>query len=246
MLEVHDLSKSFGAVQVTRGVSLTLVPGERRVLLGPNGAGKTTFFNLLVGELAPDAGTILIDGQDVTTLPVHRRARLGLARSYQKNNLFPGLTVFENLGLAAATAQGRAGAMWHDTLRAPAIRDRVEQVADTVGLSDRLRDNVETIPYGVRRQLELGLALATGPRLLLMDEPTSGLGPDTTHAFHGLLKALPRDLTVLIVEHDMDLAFDVADRVSVLNYGEMVFEGVPAEARNSQLVRDIYLGHWDA
>ncbi len=244
MLEARDLSKSFGALSVVRNVSLALEPGERRVVLGPNGAGKTTLFNLLAGELRPDAGSVLLDGGDITRLPVHARARAGLARSYQKNNLLPGLTVAENLSLAAATAQGRDGALLRDSFADVAVREIVAETAARVGLTELLDAPVDEIAYGPRRQLEVGLALATRPRVLMMDEPTSGVGPEMVAAFHGLLHALPRGLTVLIIEHDMDLAFDIADRVSVLNSGELVFEGSPAEARASPLLREIYLGGW--
>ena len=244
MLEARGLSKSFGALRVVRDVSLALAPGERRVVLGPNGAGKTTLFNLLAGELRPDAGSVRLDGADVTRLPVHARARAGLARSYQKNNLLPGLTVAENLSLAAATAQRRDGSLLGDSFAHPAVREAVAEIAERVGLAGLLDAPVDAIAYGPRRQLEVGLALATRPRVLLMDEPTSGVGPEMVAAFHRLLHSLPRALTVLIIEHDMDLAFDIADRVSVLNGGELVFEGSPDEARASALLREIYLGGW--
>jgi ABC-type branched-subunit amino acid transport system ATPase component len=244
MLEARGLSKSFGALSVVRDVSLALEPGERRVVLGPNGAGKTTLFNLLAGELRPDAGRVLLDGADITGLPVHARARAGLARSYQKNNLLPGLTVGENLALAAATAQRRDATLLADSFALPAVRETVTEVAARVGLAEMLGAPVDAIAYGPRRQLEVGLALASRPRVLMMDEPTSGIGPEMVAAFHRLLHALPRALTVLIIEHDMDLAFDIADRVSVLNGGELVFEGSPTEARASALLRDIYLGGW--
>lgn len=244
MLEARSLSKHFGALQVVRGVSLALVPGERRVVLGPNGAGKTTLFNLLAGELRSDEGTIHLDGADITRLTVDARARAGLARSYQKNNLLPGLTVRENLSLAAATAQGRTASLVHDSFADPAVRDEVAGTAARVALTDLLDTPVEELAYGPRRQLEVGLALATRPRVLMMDEPTSGVGPEMVAAFHRLLHSLPRDLTVLIIEHDMDLAFDIADRVTVLDQGEIVFEGPPGEARASTLLREIYLGGW--
>ena len=246
MLEVQNLSKRFGALRVVSDVSLTLAPGERRVVLGPNGAGKTTLFNLLAGELRPDAGTVRLGGADVTRLAVHARARAGLARSYQKNNLLPGLTVAENLSLAAATAQRRDASLLGDSFADARVRETVAEVAAGVGLTALLDASVDAIAYGPRRQLEVGLALATRPRVLLMDEPTSGVGPEMVAAFHRLLHALPRALTVLIIEHDMDLAFDIADRVSVLNHGELVFEGTPDEARASALVREIYLGGWAA
>jgi branched-chain amino acid transport system ATP-binding protein len=242
VLEARGLSKSFGALRVVRDVSLVLAPGERRVVLGPNGAGKTTLFNLLAGELRPDAGAVRLDGRDVTRLPVHARA--GLARSYQKNNLLPGLTVAENLCLAAATAQRREASLLGDSFADPAVRETVDEVAARVGLTELMHAPVDAIAYGPRRQLEVGLALATRPRVLLMDEPTSGVGPEMVASFHRLLHSLPRALTVLIIEHDMDLAFDIADRVSVLNHGELVFEGSPDEARASPMLREIYLGGW--
>jgi ABC-type branched-subunit amino acid transport system ATPase component len=246
MLEARGLTKSFGALTVARQVSLQVARGERRVLLGPNGAGKTTLFNLLVGELAADSGQVLVDGRDVTALSVDARARLGLARSYQRNNLFAGLTVRENLGLAAACAQGKASALLADSLRDRGVAGTVEEVAVRVGLAELLGAPVETIPYGARRRLEVGLALASRPRILLMDEPTSGIGPGGIKAFHAFLHGLPSELTILIVEHDMDLAFDIADRVTVLNHGEVVFDGPPRAARDSALVREIYLGTWGA
>ena len=244
MLEVRNLTKSFGALKVTNAVSLAVQPGERRVVLGPNGAGKTTLFNLLVGELKADSGAILIGGRDVTALSVDARARLGLARSYQRNNLFSGLSVRDNLCLAAATAQGRAAALFRDTLDDPAVSETVQAVAAQVDLTELLSHMVDSIPYGARRKLELGLALATRPQVLLMDEPTSGIGPGGVEAFHTMLLGLPAELTVLIVEHDMDLAFTVADRITVLNYGEVVFDGPPEAARNDAMVRNIYLGSW--
>lgn len=242
MLETERLSKSFGSVAAANNVSLRLEKGERRVVLGPNGAGKTTLFNLLAGELRPTSGHIRIAGVDVTSLAVDARARLGLARSYQKNNLFNELTVRENLALAVATATGASSWLLHDTLANPAIADRVTETAALTGLRDLLPMRVDRISYGARRQLEVALALATRPRILLMDEPTSGIGPAMIAAFHELLKSLPRDLTILIIEHDMDLAFSVADRITVMNYGEVVFEGDVAATRASPLVNEIYLG----
>lgn len=245
MLEAVRLCKAFGSLVVTDNVSLKLEPGERRVILGPNGAGKTTLFNLLVGELKPSEGKIHLSGADLTPLSIEARARMGLARSYQKNNLFNGLTIRENLELAGARALGLSRHLLRDTHRDPRLRDLVEEVAEQVGLTSRLEETVEHSSYGNRRQLEVGLALAMRPKVLLMDEPTSGVGPGMIQAFHELLHSLSRDLTILIVEHDMDLAFDVADRITVLNYGKVVFEGTPEETRASELVQEIYLGGWD-
>ncbi|MCZ7676333.1 MAG: ABC transporter ATP-binding protein [Roseovarius sp.] len=246
MLEVRKLCKAFGGLKVTRGVTFALEPGERRVILGPNGAGKTTLFNQLVGTLTPSSGDILVEGRSVMGLSVAARARAGLSRSYQKNNLFEDLSVRENLMLAAAAGQGKAHSVWRDSFRDAAVRETVAEVAQQVALTEMLDMPVRSASYGSRRQLEVGLALATRPRILLMDEPTSGVGPTMIEGFHRLLHSLPRELTVLIIEHDMDLAFDVADRITVLNFGEVVFEGTPDETRGNKVVRDIYLGDWQA
>ena len=244
MLDVVKLRKSFGSLLVTDDVSLHLEKGERRVVLGPNGAGKTTLFNLLVGELAPTAGDILVGGTSVTSLPVEARARMGLSRSYQKNNLFDGLTIRENLSLAAAAAMGLSSSLFRDTHRDPSLQRVVKDVAAQVGLKKLLDMPVRNASYGNRRKLEVGLALANSPKVLLMDEPTSGVGPGMIQAFHKLIDSLPRELTILIIEHDMDLAFHVADSITVLNYGKVVFEGTPDETRASPLVNEIYLGDW--
>ncbi len=245
MLEVRKLNKSFGALNVTKNVSLTLTKGERRVVLGPNGAGKTTLFNLVAGTLSPDSGDILVDGAPVTRFTADKRARLGMSRSYQKNNLFEDLTIRENLTLAAMIAQGRTRSLIRPHHAAPEVVDCVEQVAAQVNLDRILDKPVRGASYGDRRRLEIGLALATRPKILLLDEPTSGVGPDMIEAFPRLLSDLPRDLTMLIIEHDFDLGFDIADRVTVLNYGEVVFEGDPDQTRASPVVKEIYLGDWE-
>lgn len=245
MLEVNNLSKHFGALHVTRDVSMRVEKGERRVILGPNGAGKTTLFNQLVGEYAPDSGSIRINNVDVTTWSVAKRANFGLSRSYQQNTLFDGLTVAENLGLAASIKVNKSTALWRDSLTSPDVRALVKETAGQVDLTQHLNARVSGVAYGIRRQLEVGIALATQPRVLLMDEPTSGVGPEMIGAFHQLLKRLPEDLTIVIIEHDMGLAFDVADSMTVLNYGEVVFEGSPEEAGQSKLLQDIYLGTFE-
>ncbi len=244
MLEVTELCKSFGGLRVSRNIAMKLEKGERRVVLGPNGAGKTTLFNLLAGTLQPTSGEIRLDGERITDLNVEQRARLGLSRSYQKNNLFEGLTVRENLALAAATARGGTSSFFSRIHESREVRETIEEVAEMVALADKLDLGVAHASYGNRRQLEVGLALATKPKLLLMDEPTSGVGPGMIDAFHRLIASLPRELTIVIIEHDLDLGFDVADRITVLNYGEVVFEGTPDETKGSDVVKEIYLGDW--
>ena len=242
MLEAIQLSKKFGTVLVTNQLSLRLEPGERHVVLGPNGAGKTTLFNLLAGTLAPDAGEIYFNQQRITDLSVTERARRGLVRSYQRNTLFDGLTIFENLALAASAALRRSGSFLRDSFQDPATCQLVEEVAVQLALTDHLQHPAGKMSYGIRRQLELGLALANRPTLLLMDEPSSGIGPERARGFHDMLRVLPRDLTLLIVEHDMDLAFSIADRLTVLDAGRIVFTGDPEQTRASPLVQRLYLG----
>lgn len=242
MLRAERLSKSFGAFEVTRNVSLAVPIGVRHAIIGPNGAGKTTLFNLLAGELQPAAGQIFLDERDVTTLTPDRRARLGLSRSFQRNNVFPGLTVRQNLLLADIAKSGRGRVFWRAVGAEPGVRDLVEQVASQVGLEQLLERRVGTLSYGAVRQLEIGLALATRPRVLLLDEPTSGMSPEETGRMLRLVAELPRDLAVLIIEHDMDMVFENADRITVLNYGQVLLEGTPAEIKNSAEVRESYLG----
>lgn len=244
MLESRNLSKSFGGIKVTRNVSFTLERGERRVILGPNGAGKTTLFNLLAGELKPSQGDILLEGASIRGLGVSARARKGLSRSYQKNNLFEDMTMRENLMLAAASGQGKGSWLFRDSFRDQEVARTVEEIAERIALKELLDVPVRAASYGNRRQLEVGLALVTRPKILLMDEPTSGVGPAMMDGFRRLLLSLPEELSVIIIEHDMDLAFAVADRITVLNFGEVVFEGTPDETRGNRIVRDIYLGDW--
>ncbi len=242
MLRAERLSKTFGALEVTRQVSLDVPPGQRLAIIGPNGAGKTTLFNILAGELKPDAGEIYLGERAVTGHSPDRRARLGLARSFQKNNLFPKLSVRQNLLLAQLARKGDARIFWRRLSRLEKPRLEAERVAEQVGLRDRLDDQVAALSYGAQRQLEIGLALATDPKILLLDEPTSGMSPEETQRMLDLVRNLPRDLAVVIIEHDMDLVFGTADRIMVLNYGQVLLEGAPEEVRSSQAVQETYLG----
>ncbi|MEE9586886.1 MAG: ABC transporter ATP-binding protein [Hyphomicrobiaceae bacterium] len=244
MLEARGIAKSFGALKVANNVTLELDAGERRAIIGPNGAGKTTLFNLLTGEIAPDAGTVLLDQKDITRLTPDARARRGLGRSFQKNNLFRGLTVRESLTLSAMIALGKARQFWRDPGSDVEIAERIDQTAQWVNLAGELDLPTDALSYGARRQLEVGLALAARPKVLLLDEPTSGMSPEDTGIMLELLNSLPSDLAMLIIEHDMDLVYGAAQRVTVLNYGEIVFEGTPEEARASDEVKRIYLGDW--
>jgi len=242
MLEVANLRKSFGSLLVTDDVSLTVAAGAREAVIGPNGAGKTTLFNLLSGELAPDAGAIRLAGRDITRLSPDRRVMAGLARSFQRNNLFLGMTVAESLATAVAMRSGESRVFWRSFARATAVHAKAERLAESVGIADRLHTLVRHLSYGSQRQLEIALALAAEPTLLLLDEPTAGMSPEETRSMQRLIAGLPRELTVLLIEHDMDVVFDVAERITVLDYGKVLVQGPPAEIRASAIVRQIYLG----
>jgi branched-chain amino acid transport system ATP-binding protein len=242
MLRAQGLHKRFGALKVTDGVSLHVPAGSRHAIIGPNGAGKTTLFNLLAGALRPDAGRIELDGADVTRLPPHRRARLGLARSFQRNSLFPGETVRGNLLLADIAARGTGTQLWRRLDRMRESHARVEALAERIGLAAMLERPASTLAYGVQRQLELGLALIAQPKLLLLDEPTAGMGPGETGRMLELIDALPRELTVVLIEHDMSLVFDHAERITVLHQGGVLMEGTAEQVRASPVVRETYLG----
>ncbi len=242
MLQAEKIFKSFGALQVTRDVSLEIPIGVRHAIIGPNGAGKTTLFNLIAGELTPDEGRILIDGHDVTHFSVDHRARRGLSRSFQKNNLFLSGTVRDNLMLADIAAEGYGFHFWRQLSKNRAAFEKTDSVAEQVGLTNLLERGVSELSYGAQRQLEVGLALMAAPKVLLLDEPTSGMSPEETGRMLQLIDDLPRDLAVLLIEHDMDLVFSHADRITVLNYGEILMEGTPEEVRGSDVVQETYLG----
>ena len=242
LLSIEQLARHFGALNAVNGVSLAIAPRERRAIIGPNGAGKTTLFNVITGQLAPSSGRILFDGLSMTGLPPHAVARRGISRSFQRTNLFPKLSVLENLRLAAA-ADGRGS--WRllgrvDRLRAPL--DRAGETAEAVGLATRLAMPAGALSYGEQRQLEVGVALATRPKLLLLDEPTAGMSPEETQRMTRMLEGLPREVTLLIIEHDMDVVASLADRVTVLHHGEVLTEGTFDEVKADPRVYEVYLG----
>jgi branched-chain amino acid transport system ATP-binding protein len=241
-LALDGVRRSFGALTAVNGVSLMVAPRERRAIIGPNGAGKTTLFNLITGHLAPTAGRILFDGAPIEGLPPYAVARRGISRSFQRTNVFPRLPVSENLRLATA-ARGRGN---YDLLGSVDRRwvptERARSVAEAVGLTEQLDVPAGALSYGEQRQLEIGVALATDPKLLLLDEPTAGMSPEETHRMTKLLAELPHALTLLIIEHDMDVVFTLADRITVLHYGEVLAEGTAAEVRADPRVFEVYLG----
>lgn len=243
-LRVENLGKHFGGLQVLEKLSFSVAAGERRAIIGPNGAGKTTLFNVIAGELPASEGKIFLFGEDVTGLPNYRRARLGLARTFQKNNLFLNLTVLDNLALVLQKKLGLEKVWFRPRSRGgfPRIYDEAMTTLETWQLAARADLPVGELSYGEQRQMEILLGLASGPRLLLLDEPTAGMSMAETRQILDLLRRLPPAVTLLIIEHDMDVVFGLADRITVLYYGRVLAEGTPEEIRADQRVREVYLG----
>jgi len=240
-LELQGVSRRFGGLRAVQDVSLSLAPGERRAIIGPNGAGKTTLFNVIAGDLRPTSGVIRFYGDDITHLPPHERIRRGIARTYQTPLVFPRLSVLDNLYLAV-----RGVRPWRMSLRRPRATDpemaQARQLAEQVGLGDAIHALAGALAHGQQRQLELGMALAASPKLLLLDEPAAGLSPGERELLAGLLLALDPGMTILLVEHDMDVAFRVARQVTVMHEGRVIAEGTPEEISADELVQQVYLG----
>lgn len=242
ILRTEHLSRNFGGLMAVNNVNIAVEPGERRAIIGPNGAGKTTFFNLLSGELRPLSGRIFLDEQDITPLPVYERARLGIGRTFQRNNLFLGLTVYENVQLALQQRLGIASRWFQAADAFDELKQEALDLLTALDLEERLFQPAGSLSYGEQRQLEIALALAMKPRVLLLDEPTAGMSPAETAAMVQMIENLPRDVTLLIIEHDMDVVFSLADRITVLHYGEVIAEGTPEEVKNNPRVLEVYLG----
>jgi branched-chain amino acid transport system ATP-binding protein len=239
---VTSLSKSFGGVHAVRSADLIVPVGERHALIGPNGAGKTTLFNIITGELPVDVGRIEIFGIDITHKTVQERAKLGLGRTYQISELFLNLTVEESLFLAAAANQGmQFYFLSHWQSRGKILR-WARDSAEHVNLAPYLNKRVSELSHGLQRQLEVGMAIAMRPRLIMLDEPAAGLSPSERLALTNLIKGLPHEVTLILIEHDMEVVLEIADRITVLQHGSVIAEGVPAEIRTNQKVQDIYLG----
>jgi branched-chain amino acid transport system ATP-binding protein len=241
-LAVKDLSKSFGGLRVTANVNFAVEPGERRLIIGPNGAGKTTLFNLITGELTPDAGSVLLFDRDITRLPSRNRPHLGMARTYQIITLFPRDTILRNAMLALL---GLSPLRWNPfaTLhRQHHLLDAARVALARVGLADMAERPLAETSYGEKRRVEIAMALAQQPRVLLLDEPFAGLSIDERRDVRSLLASIPRDVTVVMIEHDMDTALDLADRITLLHFGEVVVEGTRAEVVADLRTREVYLG----
>ncbi len=241
-LVVHDLCKAFGGLRVTRNVSLKVEPGERRLIIGPNGAGKTTLFNQITGDLRPTSGTVSLFGQDITRAPSRARAHLGLARTYQIITLFGRDTILRNVTLALL---GLSRLRWNPFIaldRQGALIERAETALAKVGLSHLKHRPLAETSYGERRRIEIAMALAQNPKVLLLDEPFAGLSTQERHDIARLLAGIPRDVTMLMIEHDMDVALDFADRITLLNFGEVIVEGCRADVVADPRTREVYLG----
>jgi branched-chain amino acid transport system ATP-binding protein len=241
-LETRGLHKSFGGLAVTANVELRLERGSRQALIGPNGAGKTTLLNLISGALAPSAGRVFLEGEDVTRLPQHARARLGLARTFQINQLFRGLAVIDHVALALGERQGSSRRFWRPLGADRALLDEAFALLERLGLGDHALATVSALPYGRQRLVELALALAANPKVLLLDEPAAGVPAAESHLILDAIAALPAGIAVLIVEHDMDLVFRFAHRITVMAGGAILTEGPPAAIAADERVRAVYLG----
>jgi branched-chain amino acid transport system ATP-binding protein len=242
MLEVTGLSKNFGALRASDGIDLEVREGETHAIIGPNGAGKTTLIAQLAGNLRPDAGRIRFAGEDITALPAHKRARRGLARSFQITSIYPQFSVLDNVALAVQASAGHSFRFWGPARGDRTLTGPAQRILDEVGLSGRSHILAANLAHGEQRQLEVAMVLATRPRLLLLDEPMAGMGVDESQRMIALLTALKRKRTIILVEHDMDAVFRLADRISVLVYGRIIASGAPDEVRANREVRAAYLG----
>ena len=242
MLEVRGLTKQFGALRASDAIDFDVAEGETHAVIGPNGAGKTTFIGQLAGNLRPDSGTVRFAGTDITAFPAPRRARLGLARSFQITSVYPDFSVLQNVALAIQAHAGHSFRFWRDARSDPALIEPAKKILNDLGLAERSQVLAGNLAHGEQRQLEVAIALATAPRLLLLDEPMAGMGIEESRRMIALLASLKRRHTIILVEHDMDAVFRLADRISVLVYGRLIASGTPEKIRANEEVRRAYLG----
>jgi branched-chain amino acid transport system ATP-binding protein len=242
MLEVRGLTKNFGALRASDAIDFDVKEGETHAVIGPNGAGKTTFISQLAGNLRPDAGRIVFAGEDITALAAPKRARRGLARSFQITSVYPEFSALQNVALAVQAQSGHSFRFWRDARKDASLTEPARRVLQDVGLAARADVLSANLAHGEQRQLEVAIALATRPRLLLLDEPMAGMGTEESQRMITLLASLKRKQTIVLVEHDMDAVFKLADRISVLVYGRVIASGAPEEVRANREVRAAYLG----
>jgi branched-chain amino acid transport system ATP-binding protein len=244
VLAVRNLTKRFGSLVAVRDISLTVEAGELRAVIGPNGAGKTTFFNLVSGFLAPSTGSILFEGRDISRIPAHQRVGLGMARTFQITEIFPELTVFENIRIVTEVAAGYRLRPWLNRAEAADIRRRIDETLALAALSDKADRLVGELAHGDQRATEIMMALALKPRMLLLDEPTAGMGDQETYEISQIIRRLHKDnkLTIMLIEHDMRVVFHLADRITVLDQGGFLAEGTPREIAVNEAVQTAYLG----
>jgi branched-chain amino acid transport system ATP-binding protein len=242
ILELKRVSKSFGGLQAVRGVDLQIFPGDRKAVIGPNGAGKTTLFNVITGILPTTSGRVLLFGHDVTGWPSHRRAALGMARTFQITSLFPKLTVLDNVLLAVTGLRKTKFVTWRFLSSFADVNEKAYALLGKAGFLDRKRVEVRHLSHGEQRQLEIVLGLASDPKILLLDEPAAGLSSGESRDMASFLLQLDPNLAILLIEHDMDVVFDVADHIAVLHFGEILERGATEQIRRSERVKEIYLG----
>jgi branched-chain amino acid transport system ATP-binding protein len=246
LLKIDGVTKRFGGVVASDNIVLDVDRGELHAIIGPNGAGKTTLIGQLTGELAPNAGRIHFDGVDISALPIHRRSAMGLARSFQITSLFLDFTALDNVALAVQAHAGHSFRFWRNARREEDLRKPARAALQRVGLAERADVIVSSMSHGEHRQLEIAMALATKPRMLLLDEPMAGMGPEESARVVATLRELKRELTILLIEHDMEAVFALADRITVLVYGRVIATGAPADIRANAEVRTAYLGEQEA
>jgi branched-chain amino acid transport system ATP-binding protein len=242
ILQTTGLEKRFGGIIATNNVNLSVEKGARHALIGPNGAGKTTFINLLTGVLKPSSGRIVLEGKDITATSPHERVRLGMARTFQINQLFLDLTPLESIGLVVSERLGAGADWWRVVGTKSSVTEEIVEIIERFHLTDVMFDRVAVLPYGKQRLLEIALAFACRPQVLLLDEPAAGVPEAERHELLATIEALPQDVTVLLIEHDMDIVFSFADRISVLVNGALFVDGAPEEVAKDPRVKAVYLG----